>query len=151
MEGVEVLYPRMQFKRKWRRTTREFTEPLFPNYVFARFNPRVALARVRHAYGVQTVVHFGSRPVIVPEATIEEIRKNLGAEQVCQVKTVLAPGDAVTIRHGAFSGLQAVIKNHLPRKQRVQLLLEFLGRQTNIEVDEGELAKEYPHPLKKFL
>lgn len=147
MEDVEILFPRMTFKRKWRQSMKEFTEPLFPNYLFARFNPSKALARVRHAYGVQTVVHFGNRLPVIPDDVIEEIRQSLNPEQVCHVDSTLSPGDAVAICNGAFSGLQAVIKNYLPRKQRVTVLLEFLGRQVNVEISETEVAKERVHPL----
>jgi transcriptional antiterminator RfaH len=150
MEDVEVLFPRMTFKRKWRQNVKEFTEPLFPNYLFARFNPRQALARVRHAYGVQTVVHFGNRLPVIPDGVIEEIRLSLSPEQVCRVDSILSPGDTVAICNGAFSGLQAVIKNYLPRKQRVTLLLEFLGRQVNVEINEQEVVKERIHPLTKI-
>ncbi len=150
MEGVEVLFPRMVFKRKWRETMREFTEPLFPNYLFARFNPRKDLARARHAHGVQTVVHFGNHLPVIPESVINEIRQSLSADQICRVESSLAPGDVVTICGGAFSGLQAIIKNYLPRKQRVILLLEFLGRQVTIEVGAHEAAKKPSHPLAKI-
>jgi transcription antitermination factor NusG len=56
----------------------------------------------------------------------------------------------VAICTGAFSGLQAVIKTHLPRKQRVMVLLEFLGRQVNVEISENEVAKAPIHPLIKM-
>lgn len=150
MEDVEVLFPRMRFKRKRGDAVKEITEPLFPNYLFARFNPRHALARVRHAHGVQTVVHFGSRLPVIPDSVIQEIRQSLSAEEVCHVETSLAPGDTVGICSGAFSGLQAVITNYVPRKQRVTLLLEFLGRQVNLEISEKEVAKERIHPLTKM-
>lgn len=147
MEDVEVLFPRMTFKRKWRQSVKEFTEPLFPNYLFARFNPSNALARVRHAYGVQTVVHFGNLLPVIPDNVIGEIRQSLNPEQVCRVDSTLSPGDTVAICSGPFSGLQAVIKHYLPRKQRVTVLLEFLGRQVNVEISENEVAKERIHPL----
>jgi transcriptional antiterminator RfaH len=150
MEDVEVLFPRMTFQRKWRQTVREFTEPLFPNYLFARFNPHEDLARVRHAYGVQTVVHFGNRLPVIPETVINDIRQHLSAEQTCRLETDLAPDDTVIICGGAFSGLQALIKTCLPRKHRVTLLLEFLGRQVNIEISDHEVAKQHVHPLAKF-
>jgi transcriptional antiterminator RfaH len=149
MEGVEVLFPRMRFKRKWGQGVKVMTEPLFPNYLFARFNPRRALARVRHAHGVQTVVHFGNRLPVIPDQTIEEIRQRLNVEEVCEVETSLAPGDTVSISHGALSGLEALITSYVPRKQRVMLLLEFLGRQVNIEISEKEVTKERVHPLTR--
>ena len=147
MDGVEVLFPRMTFRRKWRQSMKEVTEPLFPNYLFVRFNPRKNLARVRHAYGVQTLVHFGNCLSVIPDPVIEDIRRSLNSEQVCHVETRPEPGDTVAICGGAFSGLQAVVRYYLPRKQRVLLLLEFLGSQVKIEISEKEVFKERVHPL----
>jgi transcriptional antiterminator RfaH len=150
MEEVEVLFPRMSFTRKRMGAVKQVTEPLFPNYLFARFNPRYSLARVRHAHGVQTVVHFGNRLPVIPDSVIQEIRQSLTPEEVCHVETSLAPGDTVGICSGAFTGLQAVITSYVPRKQRVTLLLDFLGRQVNFEVSENEVTKERVHPLTKM-
>jgi transcriptional antiterminator RfaH len=150
MEEVEVLFPQMSFTRKRMDVVKQVTEPLFPNYLFARFNPRHSLARVRHAHGVLTVVHFGNRLPVIPDSVIQEIRQSLSPEEICHVETSLALGDTVGIHSGAFSGLQAVITNYVPRKQRVTLLLDFLGRQVNIEISEKEVVKERVHPLTKM-
>jgi transcriptional antiterminator RfaH len=59
-----------------------FTEALFPNYLFVRFDLAAGLRRVCHARGVRGVVHFGDRWPIVPEAILEELRATIGADQV---------------------------------------------------------------------
>jgi len=48
-------------------------------------------------------------------------------------------GDAVEISHGAFHGLQAVVTRVMPGRERVAILLDFLGRQTALELDRSHL------------
>src|ERR1700748_1946643 len=55
---VEVFLPRIRFKKNTSRGPAWFTEALFPNYLFARFNFHTCLRYVHHARGVRGVVHF---------------------------------------------------------------------------------------------
>ena len=89
---IEVYLPRIRFKRATRRGPVWFTEALFPNYLFARFDLAACLRRVCHARGVRGVVHFGDRWPIVPEAVIEELRATVGADQVHVVRDEVRPG-----------------------------------------------------------
>jgi len=63
--------------------------------------------------------------------------------------TEFVPGDEVQITEGPFRGLAAVVRRYLPAAQRVQVLLEFLGRSTPVEVGAFQLngARRYPRPL----
>ncbi len=56
------------------------------------------------------------------------------------VEDRLHPGMEVTVAEGAFLGSQGIVVRVLPAKQRVQILLEFLGRTTLTEVDRKSLT-----------
>jgi transcriptional antiterminator RfaH len=141
---TEVFNPRIRFKRATRRGPVWFTESLFPNYLFARFDWRTSLRAIHHAPGVAGVVHFGSRWPTIPEAVIEELRATVGDAGVRIVGETLEPGDAVRISGGAFHGLEAVVTRVLPARARVAVLLEFLGRQTMVEVKVDSVVKLEP-------
>ena len=134
-EGIEVYLPRIRFKRSTRRGAVWFTEALFPNYLFARFDLAACIRKLRHARGVRGIVHFGGQWPTIPDGVIEELRATLGAEQVHVLDSELRPGEPVHISGGAFHGLQAVVTRVMPARQRVAVLLEFLGRQTMVELD----------------
>jgi transcriptional antiterminator RfaH len=134
MEGVEVFNPRIRFKRSTRLGPAMVTEAMFPNYLFARFNWRESLTRVHYAPGVSCVVHFGTKWPTVPDQAILEIRAVLSAEGVHVVENEPEVGEEVIMSGGAFHGLQAVITKVMPGKERVMVLMDFLGRQTAIEV-----------------
>lgn len=46
-----------------------------------------------------------------------------------------SPGDFVRIGEGAFAGLEALVLAILPARARVRVLMEFLGREIEAEVD----------------
>jgi transcriptional antiterminator RfaH len=109
--------------------------------LFARFNWKASLTRVHYAPAVSGVVHFGSRWPIVPDVVIEEIRAMLGPDEVHVISKEYTPGDRVEIAGGLFHGLEAVITQVMPGRQRVAVLMEFLGRQTTVEVGMTSIVK----------
>ena len=139
---LEVYLPRIRFKRATRRGPVWFTEALFPNYLFARFDLAACVRRVCHARGVRGVVHFGDRWPIVPETVIEELRATVGADNVHVIREELRPGETVQIAGGVFHGLRAVITRVMPSRDRVAVLLEFLGQQTTVELPGGAVVRE---------
>jgi transcriptional antiterminator RfaH len=141
-EGLEVYLPRLRFKKNSARGPVWVTEALFPNYLFARFDFRESLRLVRHAAGVSTVVHFGSHVPAVPDEVLRELRAHIGAEELHVLPDTFAPNDRVQISGGALHGLEAVVTQVMPAKERVRVLLHFLGQQTTVEVQAAALVKE---------
>ncbi len=143
-ERVEVYLPRIRFKRSTKRGPVWFTEALFPNYLFARFQLAADLRRLRHARGVSGVVHFGDHWPAIPDEVISELRAKIGSDQVHVLPDDLQPGESIEISGGAFHGLTAVVTRVMPARDRVAVLLEFLGRQTKVELPASAvvLAKE---------
>ncbi|HEY5044017.1 MAG TPA: transcriptional activator RfaH [Verrucomicrobiae bacterium] len=142
MAGVEVFLPRVRFQRATRQGLAWATEALFPNYLFARFDWQNSLRQVQAARGVGNVVHFGDRWPVIPEAVIRELRQAFGLSELHTISTALLPGDVVQIAEGAMRGLRAVISRVMPGRERVTVLMEFLGRQTTIEVPLNSVIKE---------
>ena len=139
---VEVFLPRIRFKRATRQGTVWVTEALFPGYLFARFDWQTSLRLVQHSRGVRGVVHFGERWPAIPEEIIHELRQAIGATGLRTIPESFAPGDEVEITEGAMRGLRAVVTRVLPGRARVAVLMEFLGRQTMIELPRHFLIKE---------
>jgi len=142
MTGVEVFLPRVRFQRTTRQGVAWVTEALFPSYLFARFEWHHSLRRVQAARGVSGVVHFGTRWPVIAEAVIEDLKQAVGLDELHTIATSLQPGDSVEIAEGAMRGLRAVVSRVMPSRERVAVLLEFLGRQTTIEVPVNLVVKE---------
>jgi transcriptional antiterminator RfaH len=101
------------------------------------------LNEIRYAAGVSTVVHFGAQIPTVPDSVIDELKQCFEEEQEpLYVEDQLSPGTEVSIANGAFRGFQAIVLRMLPARQRVQILLDILGRETLVEVDRQSVIPE---------
>jgi transcriptional antiterminator RfaH len=141
---LAVFLPRIRFRRLTRQGSRRVTEPLFPAYLFARFKWAEHLRAVQHARGVAQVVHFGERWPTVPDEVIDLLRGEVGSDEIHEVRGELRAGDEVRLVGGAMHGLSAVVTHALPARQRVAVLLEFLGRQVKVEVAQEGVLPEGP-------
>jgi len=141
IEDVQVFNPRVRFSRATPHGAVIITESLFPNYLFARFDWRRSLARVHYAPGVKHIVHFGDKWPTVPDEAIEELRASLGNNELHVIEPGLSPGDRVEFAGSAFHGLQAVVTQVMRGRERVAVLLDFLGRQTMLEVSPHILVR----------
>ena len=142
LPGVEVFLPRIRFKRATVVGAKWTTEALFPGYLFARFIWPTALRMVRHAHGVSGVVHFGDRWPTIDDAIIAELRTAVGDKELCVLDAPLLPGDVVRIADGTLSGQLAVVTQIQSGRDRVAVLMDFLGRQTTVELPATSLVRE---------
>jgi transcriptional antiterminator RfaH len=138
---VEVFSPRIRYRRSTRRGPVWFTESLFPSYIFARFDWRTQLRVVYHSPGVATIIHFGSRWPTIPDDTVTELKTQVGKEELRVIEGEPEVGEEVQISGGAFHGLQGIVSRLLPSRMRVAILLDFLGRQTMVEVSTRDVVR----------
>ena len=139
--GIEVYLPRVRFKRKTTRGPKWFEEALFPTYLFARFKLLEHFRQVQHGHGARGIVHFGQHWPTLPDSLIDELRQKIHDCQPHVLQEEFRLGDSVVIRGGPLDQLEAVVTRVMPGKRRVAVLLDFLGRQTMVEVDTDDLLK----------
>ena len=142
--NLEVFNPRIRFKRPSRRGPVWVTESMFPSYIFAQFPWKGMLEAVRHTFGVAGVVHFGQFWPVLAEETIAELQHLVGDEEVRLVEPSVKVGEQVEIAEGAFAGFQGIVTRVMPAQQRVAVLLDFLGRQSTVELTISGIIKEGP-------
>ena len=126
--GVEVFNPQLRLERQTRRGRMRSTESVFVNYLFARFVIETTLERVRYTPSVKTVLQFGERIATIPEAVIEELRQTLLENANIVFTDAPLEGDEAEISNGPFQGETGIILRVLPARERVEILLEVLGR-----------------------
>jgi transcriptional antiterminator RfaH len=140
--GLEVFNPRLKMERATRRGVVRIVESLFPCYLFVRCLLEERLDEIRYVTGVSSLVHFGHGIPIVPDPVIEELRQCFETEETMSVEDPLIPGAEVVVGRGAFLGFGGIVVRLYPARQRVQILLDFLGRTTLAEVDRNSLILE---------
>jgi transcriptional antiterminator RfaH len=140
--GLEVFHPRLRLERATRRGMMRVVEPLFPCYIFVRCVLEKRLDDIRHVTGISSLVHFGQKIPPVPDAAIDELKQCFETEDIIAMGDGVAVGAEVTIVDGAFMGFSGMVVRTLSAGQRVQILLDFLGRVTLAEVERRSLKVE---------
>jgi len=142
-EGVEVFCPRISQVKKTRTGKKRFVEAMFPGYIFARFNYRTRFREIKHSQGVSRIVELGGRRVI-PSAVIEDLQASVPDGFIEAPDPSIETGAEIEVITGSLQGLNGQVIATLPAKNRIQVLLEFLGREITVDVqpDDILLARE---------
>ena len=146
---LETFAPQIRFQRLRQGHKMWMTEALFPGYFFARFDLAAGRREVQYSRGVRNVVHFGEKYPSVPDALVEQLRALVGPDEL----TVVEPsppeqGRPVQVAAGVFAGMETIVTGYLPAKERVKVLLSFMGRDLEVEKPAAGLSPaSFVHPL----
>ena len=131
---VSCFSPRVRFRKPTRRGAVWFTEAMFPGYLFAEFVFSRQHRQIEYSSGIQGVVRFGDQVATVDPEIIATLREKTGEEETLTFDPTFEIGQSVQIAEGPFQGLEALVTRLLPAKERVRVLLEFLGRSVEMEL-----------------
>jgi len=138
--GLETYFPRLRQQRTIRRVQRTVIGPLFPRYLFCRFDAPLFYRAVRYAPDVITVVSAGNAPAVVEDSLIAGLRDWTAPENdILTLQPSLRPGAAVQIVAGPMQGLSGTILTECNERNRVKLLLSFLQDGVHLSVDRADL------------
>ena len=117
------------------------TQPLFPRYLFAKFNAGEQLSKILFTRGVHNVVCFGDSPACVSEEIIDVIRERIDQNGVVKDPDPddLKPGDRVVISGGPLKNLTGVFQREVKGNDRVTILLTTIGY--HLEVDRNLIKR----------
>lgn len=140
-EHVETFYPKLCRRKTIRRVRKLVISPLFPSYIFARFDASACSRLVKYATGVLNIVSFGGNPAIVDDALIDAIRAHAKDDVVTIQPATFKPGDIVEIQVGPLRGMQGIFERDLSDDERVVVLLEVLSKGARVQVSREQLEK----------
>lgn len=141
-QNYQVYLPMYGNKRRFRGHYQAVIEPLFPRYLFIRLDTGSDnWAPIRSTYGVSNIVYFGFKPVAIPDSDITELKTHEDDKQVYYPPDQdLSIGDNVRIADGFMTGLEGVLIAKTGR-ERVQVLLQYIGKQLEITITEDNIEK----------
>jgi transcriptional antiterminator RfaH len=119
----EVFLPMLKAKApRWGRMAVSIA-PLFPCYVFAKFDLQRQYFDVKYMAGVRAIVSAGNDPLAVPSAIVSDIRSR-GIDDVIEiVDKPFGTGERVVVVDGPFRGFEAIFQRYLSGAERVAILL----------------------------
>ena len=134
-KGVEVFPATAAFRRVWIDRIRVVEMPLFPGYIFARFDP-VNARLVEDAAGVTSIVKCGNQYCRVDAREIDDLRKLVGSGTGVHRTPYLVKGARVRVKYGPFAGAEGTLTN-VRDQYRLVIAISILQRSIAVDIDEA--------------
>lgn len=114
-------------------------KPLFPGYIFVKFNADLGGWRaINSTQGITRLVGFGAGPTPVPEGLVSTLMARCDARGKVQPAPALPPGSKVRVATVPFAEFVATVDQVAPDR-RVWVLLDLMGRQTRATMPSDQL------------
>ncbi len=136
-QDFHCFLPRVVELRRHARQARPMLVPLFPRYLFARFDLDVTRWRaINGTRGVVSLLANGPCPLPVPHGAIEALLTQCDRRGAVPLAAmgVFAKGLKVRIKSGAFTGQTGELTEILRGGDRVHVLLTLLGAETDLRL-----------------
>jgi transcription antitermination factor NusG len=114
--------------------------PLFPGYVFSKFDPRFRLP-ILTTPKVRSIVGYGRSPAPIPVSEIQAIRDVSRLKLAAEPCTYLTEGARVRITRGPLKGVQGILVQ-FRSSYRVVLSVSLIRQSIRIEMDPSLLAED---------
>jgi len=141
-KNYEWFLPLCKSRRRWSDRVKEVSSPLFPGYLFCRFNPHDRLPILKTP-GVTQIVGYNHVPIPVDEHEIEAIRRLIASGLPNFPCAFLQLGSKVRIETGALRGLEGIL-TELKGKRRLVLSITLLQRSVAVEIDSDAVSVVQP-------
>lgn len=139
-KGFPTFFPRYRGHRFPSASSKLVEIPLFPGYIFARFDAEDRLP-VLVTPGLVSIVGFGKIPSPVPEFDITAIRRMVDSGLRVQPWPFLQVGQRVRVHAGPLAGLEGLVLSF--RKDcRLIISVNLLQRSVAAEID-----RNWVHPI----
>jgi transcription antitermination factor NusG len=138
-KGYEPYLPLHSTRRQRSDRVVEIDLPLFPGYLFCRFDPLRRRLPVITTPGVCGIVGLGNTPEAIPDEEIFAIQKMLRSGPSAEPWPYLRDGERVTVIRGSLTGLEGV----LVRKKgqcRLVVSVSLLQRSVSVEIDQDSIS-----------
>ncbi len=137
-KGYESFLPLYKSRRRWSDRFMEIEQPLFPGYVFCRFDPLNRFP-ILVTPGVILIVGLGKTPVPVQETEIAAIQAAVKSGLPSQRWPFLQIGQRVRIENGPLCGLDGILLDFKGR-HRLVLSVTLLQRSVAVEIEHASVT-----------
>lgn len=129
----EWFLPLCKDRKRWSDRVKQVELPLFPGYLFCRFDVQSRLPILKTP-GVVQIVGYNRQPVPVDESEIAAIQTLVSSGVPNQLCSFVEIGDRVQIESGPLRGLEGILIESRGRHKLV-LSVTLLQRSVAVEID----------------
>ena len=139
-KGYETLLPMYKKRHTYAARNKESELPLFPGYVFCRFNVLTRLP-ILTTPGVTQILGMGNRPSPLSEAEMFSLQKVLDVRFPLRPFPFLQAGQRVRIEGGMLTGVVGIVIR-IKDSLRLILSISLLQRSVLLEIDGYQVSLE---------
>ncbi|MCA1568627.1 MAG: hypothetical protein LC803_23875 [Acidobacteria bacterium] len=141
--GVRTFSPRLRDGRRNQFTgiVTYFSKPMFPRYIFAKFDAADLLHKIWHTRGVHSVVCFGGSLVPIEVEVITLLQAQVDENGYIRLGEELKRGDRVVVTDGLLKDFAGVFERNMKDNERVMVLLTTISYQGRLCVEKGLVRK----------
>lgn len=132
-KGYEIFLPLYTCRKRWSDRVKNVESPLFPGYLFSRFDSQDRLS-ILTTPGVIQVVGYNRVPIPVEESEIQAIQALTKSGLPNQPWPFLSVGDRVRIEAGPLRGCEGLLVE-FKGNHRLVLSITLLHRSVAVEID----------------
>jgi transcription antitermination factor NusG len=132
-KGYEQFVPLYKFKKRWSDRVKELEAPLFPGYLFCRFDPQFRLPILKTP-GVIQIIGYNRIPTPIDESEISAIQTVIESGLQTQPWPFLEVGERVRIGSGSLRGLDGIVVK-MKENHRLVVSVTLLRRSVAVEID----------------
>jgi len=137
-KGYEPFLPVYTCRRRWADRIKNLELPLFPGYIFCRFDLLNRLP-ILITPGIVQVVGSGKNPLPIEDAEIAAIQEVVQSELPRQPWPFLQVGQKARIAYGPLCGLEGILLG-LKGNHRLVLSVSLLKRSVAVDIDSAWVA-----------
>jgi transcriptional antiterminator RfaH len=132
-KGFGAYLPVYHSRRRWSDRVVDSQLPLFPGYVFCRFDASKRLPVVSTP-GVVSVIGFGNDPAPIPDHEIQAIETILKSGLATEPCPFLREGQRVRVTHGSLKDVEGILVKK-KADWRLVVSVTMLQRSVSVELD----------------
>lgn len=136
--GFEWFLPTYKRRKRWSDRIKEEDAPLFPGYLFCRFDAQHRLPILTIPSVIQ-IVGYNRVPVAVEEAEIRAIQRLVASGLPNRPWPFCTVGDRVRIESGPLRSLEGILAK-FKGAQRLVLSVTLLQRSVAVEIDSASVT-----------
>jgi len=151
--GLEAYLPLLARESQWHDRKKTILWPMFPSYIFARFDSRQT-AQVVALPGVASVVKTGNRPATILASEIDNIRLLVssvtGAGKLSAPVPLVEQGQVVSVTEGPFAGVTGrVVERRGDGRVLLQIGVSAIGQGVRLEIKASSVRPSRRQPVRR--
>lgn len=140
-QEIESFLPLLETNQYYNGKMIQRIKPLFPNYLFARFDLKFHYYKVKWTRGVSKILGTGDGPIPISGKVVQTIRERGGKDNLVRLEEEWKEGDVVQITSGPLKELMGVFQKKMSEKGRVRILLNLIGIDVPVQISQYQIKK----------